>query len=101
MCHWQSEHEHNAFMTVLWHILAMLSEMFFMTPIMTEGQIEVITSDSFPKSTKILEHNTKRTNNNHFHPTQRMCKKWAENHATLHAVQMMTLNYARVVTCKL
>jgi hypothetical protein len=35
MYHWQSEHECGTCMMVLWHILAVLCEMFSVTPIMT------------------------------------------------------------------
>jgi hypothetical protein len=40
MCHWQSEHKYGTCMMVLWHVLAMLCEMFSITPIMTDGQVE-------------------------------------------------------------
>jgi hypothetical protein len=35
--HWQSKHKCGTFMIVLWHILAVLCEMFSVTPILTNG----------------------------------------------------------------
>jgi hypothetical protein len=37
MYHWQSEHKCGTCMMVLWHILAVLCEMFSTTPIISDG----------------------------------------------------------------
>jgi hypothetical protein len=38
--HWQSEHECDICMMLLRHILVVLCEMFSVTPIMSDGQVE-------------------------------------------------------------
>jgi hypothetical protein len=40
MCHWQSEHECDTCMTLLRHTIAVLCEIFSVTPILTVGQVE-------------------------------------------------------------
>jgi hypothetical protein len=40
MYHWQSEHECAPCMMMLWHILAVLCEMFSVTPIMTDAEVD-------------------------------------------------------------
>jgi hypothetical protein len=40
MYHWQSKHECGTCMMVLRHILALLCEMFSLTNIMADGQVE-------------------------------------------------------------
>jgi hypothetical protein len=40
MYHWQSEYECGTWMMVLRHILAVMCEMFSITPIMTDGWVK-------------------------------------------------------------
>jgi thiol:disulfide interchange protein len=42
MYHWQSEHESGTCMMVVCQILAVLCEMFSVTPVMTYGQVQKI-----------------------------------------------------------
>ncbi|XP_033607030.1 uncharacterized protein LOC111863636 isoform X2 [Cryptotermes secundus] len=50
------------------------------------------------RKTTTLKCTIERRNSNHYQLTQRMRKEWTDSNAALQAVQMMTLNNARMAT---